>query len=192
MEITLGPPSTMRHTKGTPWPRPGTYSKNSHSFHSSIYYWTVTLSKITQQNLKCKVESEHVDVMCEQTKPEEGGSEVSGDSWASLCCPCLIRAPGIGWQREAHRSQRSSPSTCPTRPWLTRTRYGGWNMLAVQRRALCDLRVLIFCKEMCFSSSRRSLTSEPYFPQVPLSVRMKCEWLLLSTASLLSGLAIVW
>lgn len=64
--------------------------------------------------------------MCEQTKPEEGGSEVSGDSWASLCCPCLIWAPGIGWQREAHRSQRSSPATCPTRPWLTLTRYGGW------------------------------------------------------------------
>lgn len=53
-----------------------------------------------------------------------------------------------------------------------------------------DVRVLIFCREMCFSSSRRSLTSEPYFPQVPLSVRMKCEWLLLSTASLLSGFAI--
>lgn len=48
-----------------------------------------------------------------------GGSEVSGDSWASLCCPCLIRAAGIGWQREAHRPQRSSPAACPTRLWLT-------------------------------------------------------------------------
>ncbi|TNN86874.1 hypothetical protein EYF80_002629 [Liparis tanakae] len=57
--------------------------------------------------------------------------------------------------------------------------------------ARSDLRVLIFCREMCFSSSRRSLTSEPYFPQVPLSVRMKWEWLLLSTASLLRGFAIV-
>lgn len=60
-------------------------------------------------------------------KPEEGGSEVSGDSWASLCCPCLIRAPGIGWQREAHRSQRRSPSTCPTKLWLTHS-HTPWRM----------------------------------------------------------------
>ena len=58
--------------------------------------------------------------------------------------------------------------------------------------ASVHLRVLIFCREMCFSSCRRSLTSDPYFPQVPLSVKMKWEWLLFSTASLLSGLAIVW
>lgn len=65
-------------------------------------------------------------------------------------------------------------------------------LMLVGAAGVFDVRVLIFCREMCFSSSRRNLTSEPYFPQVPLSVRMKWEWLLLSTASLLSGFAIVW
>lgn len=52
--------------------------------------------------------------------------------------------------------------------------------------------MLIFCREICFSNWRRSLTSAPYFPVVPLSARMKCEWRLFKTVNLLKGLDIVW
>lgn len=41
MEITLGPPSTIRHTRGTPWPKPGRHRKTCHSVKSvdpSIYH----------------------------------------------------------------------------------------------------------------------------------------------------------
>lgn len=55
----------------------------------------------------------------------------------------------------------------------------------------CSL-VFIFWSEMCFSNCRRSFTSAPYFPVVPLSARIKWECILLSTVSLLIGLDIVW
>lgn len=54
------------------------------------------------------------------------------------------------------------------------------------------LLVFIFWSEMCFSSCRRSFTSAPYFPVVPLSARMKWECMLLRTVSLLIGFDMVW
>lgn len=65
---------------------------------------------------------------------------------------------------------------------VCRTALSPWN----------NLLVLIFCKEMCFSSCRLSITSAPYLPRVPLSARMKCVCELLSTESLLRGLDMVW
>lgn len=35
MEMTLGPPSTIRHTNGTPWPRPATH-RNTHTKWNTI------------------------------------------------------------------------------------------------------------------------------------------------------------
>ena len=37
MEITLGPPSTIRHTTGTPWPRPAHVQKDTESSTMPLY-----------------------------------------------------------------------------------------------------------------------------------------------------------
>lgn len=50
----------------------------------------------------------------------------------------------------------------------------------------------IRCKLIVFSSSLRNLTSAPYLPTVPSSTRMKCEWRLFRTFSLLNGFNRVW
>lgn len=73
MEITLGPPSTIRHTRGTPWPKPGTYSQKH--VNPSIYHWSET--NVWERNVKAK----HVDVKREQThqRREEMKSVVTAE-----------------------------------------------------------------------------------------------------------------
>lgn len=54
------------------------------------------------------------------------------------------------------------------------------------------LLACIFWRLICFSSSRRNVTSAPYFPTVPSSTRRKWECRLLRTFSLLRGFSSVW
>ena len=109
-------------------------------------------------------------MMHEQTNQRREGGDVSGDSWASLCCPCLIRAPGIGWQREAHRSQRSSPSTCPARLWLIHTH--------AMRDEMCSGVCVAHCVTYaCWSSAGRcaSPAADGVWPRSHTCRRCRCR-----------------
>lgn len=61
------------------------------------------------------------------------------------------------------------------------------NSLKHSNSAQNYLLACIRCKLIVFSSSLRNLTSAPYFPTVPSSTRMKWEWRLFRTFSLLNG-----
>lgn len=100
-------------------------------------------------------------------QPVNLGKALHGCSMQAMV---VARAKGLNVVHEPGKNRNSK------HPWVTSFSAGihpGGARPQLTSTASRDLLVLIFCREMCFSSCLRSFTSAPYLPRVPLSARMK-------------------
>lgn len=117
MEMTLGPPSTIRHTRGTPWPKPGKQQKLS---LKPIHPLIALVSPYDHRTLKVKCWSRRRRCKCQQ---EKAGGGRQWSQWWQLSIPLL----SLPYPSSRHRMTKGSPQVteglsihkCNKTQWLT-------------------------------------------------------------------------